>query len=104
MLFEELENYVNKLNQQKNDNYCLICNFGNENECVKLECNHFYHTKCLKKLKKCPYCNKKVSILQKDIKQNKTNKLLCSVILKTGKRKGQVCGRTNCRYHKKLNQ
>ena len=93
MNFDDLEKYVNELNQNKNDNCCLVCHMGNENECIKLSCTHYYHKDCINKLKNCPYCNKKI---KKSIVKNN----ICNIILKSGKRKGEVCGRNNCGYHK----
>lgn len=102
MIFHELEKYVNELNKTKNDNCCLICHLGNETECIKLNCNHYYHKNCINKMKKCPYCNKNITVNKLDkkilfIKLMNTN--TCTVILKTGKRKGEECGRNNCGYH-----
>lgn len=90
--FEELEKYVIKLKNNSNDNCCLICYLGNEKECLKINCGHYFHLDCLNDLKFCPYCNKKI--------KKKFNKNICKVILKTGKRKGLECGRNNCGYHK----
>lgn len=95
MSLAELEKYTNNLLKNTNDNCCLICYLGNETECIKLNCGHYYHLNCINKLKNCPYCNKKIN---KKIINTSIN--ICKTILKTGKRKGQECGRNNCRYHK----
>lgn len=93
MNFDDLEKYVVELNKKKNDNCCLVCHLGNEKECIKLKCNHYFHKECLKTLKNCPYCNKKIILPIIEVN-------LCKSILKSGKRKGEVCGRKNCGYHK----
>ena len=38
---------------------------------------------------------------KKNCKIHKKNDNKCYIILKSGKRKGEECLRTNCRYHKK---
>ena len=45
---------------------------------------------------KCPYCS--VLSLSKDIK---TIQKVCKAIYKSGQNKGKVCGRINCKIHKK---
>ena len=97
----ELEKYVTELNKTSNDNCCLICHLGNETECKKLSCSHYYHESCLGNIKNCPYCNKKITVkkLNKKITLKPLDNI-CKVILKSGKRKGEECGRNNCGYHK----
>jgi len=88
---------------------------------------HVYHKGCIKGIKECPYCGKKViikEIVEKKCEQilksgkikssicgrnnckihkNKDNKIdvICNTILKTGKNKGNICGRINCKLHSK---
>ena len=103
MSLAELEKYVNSIIKEKNDNCCLICYLGNETECSKLSCGHYYHQKCLGNLKNCPYCNKKITVKKLNKKIVLTqNENICKTILKTGKRKGEECGRNNCKYHVKI--
>jgi hypothetical protein len=45
----------------------------------------------------CPYCEKSVTI------QTKPKNIIqsgCNVLLKSGVKKGEYCGRENCTYHK----
>tara|TARA_B100001248_G_scaffold262646_1_gene260361 strand:+ start:1119 stop:1460 length:342 start_codon:yes stop_codon:yes gene_type:complete len=100
----------NKVNGEK----CLICHFpDSSNNLEKLSCGHFFHLSCLKvdNSKKnckiiCPYCDKKIVIKKKVcIPVTKSNEKLkedniCKFILKTGKNKGMICNRINCRYHR----
>ena len=57
-----------------------------------------FDSKCLNKTTnkiKCPYCQRITSI-----KPNKIIQDTCKVLLTSGNRKGEYCGRTNCCYHK----
>ena len=96
-----LFNLVEDLRKQKG-NVCLICQFPikeKKNE-LKLSCGHFYHNSCLKSKNYvliCPYCNKATI---KNGNKVTTNNDICKAILKTGKRKGQICNRLKCGYHK----
>ena len=100
--YEALLKYVE--NQKKSeDECCLICYLGDKDECNQLSCSHYFHEDCLGNLKNCPYCDKKIKKINKNIKNIKTNiknDNICKIILKTGKRKGDECGRINCGYHK----
>jgi hypothetical protein len=95
--FDKLYELVSKNYKNKNEK-CLICHFSIEKEEIKLSCNHQYHFKCfdLNMNKKCSYCDKKIT-KNKNIKIN--NNINCNSLIKTGKRKGEICGRTNCKYH-----
>ena len=53
-----IENIISKLNHFKWNNKCIylndtcfICmdNFVNDDNCIKLKCNHIYHLNCIKK-------------------------------------------------------
>ena len=52
------------------DNECCIClyNIDVDSECVKLSCNHLYHTDCIRDWyinsdnKTCPVCRKEITI------------------------------------------
>lgn len=94
--YDSLQKYVEDLDKDKTDECCLICFLGNEKECVKISCGHYFHSSCLNSRNKCPYCNKKIS-KSKNITNNSN---VCNSILKSGKRKGEECGRVNCGYHK----
>jgi len=98
--YEKLLAQVNKLNLVTGEK-CLICHFPDKKEnLIQLKCNHYFHLNCLAcktNTIKCPYCNRSSSF--KDYSKNKEVKK-CQVILKNGKNKGKVCGRTNCKYHK----
>lgn len=79
---------------------CLICHSPLENKEIELSCTHQYHFKCfnISKNNKCFYCGVKV-------KNNNNNIIIndnCQAIIKTGPKKGQVCGRSECKYHNKL--
>ena len=95
--FETLYKMVENLNQSTKEK-CLICHFPVEDDELVLTCNHYYHSKCLNKKTntiKCPYCEKTV--------KNKNEKVInngCKIILKSGPRKNQQCGRINCTFHK----
>jgi len=99
--FDSLVSEIEILDKKKG-NECLICQFTieDENEQVQLKCKHYYHKKCINYKKmmniKCPYCG--VLSFSKDIKvvQN-----VCKAIYKSGKNKGKVCERINCKIHKK---
>ena len=102
MNFDDLVNIVNKSKLKKGED-CLICQFPihNKTQKIKLQCNHHYHKACLKSTKyhiRCPYC-KKISKIHKPIIKIK----ICNIKIKTGKNKGNVCGRKNCRLHKPIN-
>ena len=57
--------------------------------------------RCLKNNKSCPYCGKSIKSIKKPIKQTETNiNLGCNSIIKSGTKKGLICGRINCNYHK----
>ena len=94
MEYLKLLEEVKKINSHKGEK-CLICHSPiYKGKILKLDCSHSYHNNCLPKIKNffiCPYCSKKSIIIHK-------NK--CSIIIKTGKNKGSVCGRTNCKIHK----
>jgi len=97
MSYEELFNYVSNL--EENDDPCLICYQGKKEDLPKLSCGHQFHQECLKNLNSCPYCGKKINQPKSILKKNINT---CQVILKSGNKKGQVCGRINCGYHKNI--
>jgi len=51
-----------ELLKDNNDNNCTICleEFNNDEEIIKLKCNHLFHSKCIddwiKKNQSCPLC------------------------------------------------
>ena len=95
--FDSLYKIIEKMDQSSKEK-CLICHLPIENDELILSCNHYYHSKCLNKTTnkiKCPYCQRIASI-----KPNKIIQEDCKVLLTTGNRKGEYCGRTNCCYHK----
>ena len=95
--FDSLYKIIEKMDQSSKEK-CLICHLPIENDELILSCNHYYHSKCLNKTTnkvKCPYCQRLVSI-----KPNKIIQEDCKVLLTSGNRKGEYCGRTNCCYHK----
>ena len=98
---ENLFNLVENMKLQKGE-LCLICQFpitDKKDNCI-LDCKHHFHSSCIQFKSKvsiiCPYCNKVT--FNKNIKNNFN---ICKVILKSGKRKGEICNRKNCGYHKK---
>ena len=95
--FNSLYKIIEKMDKSSKEK-CLICHLPIENDELILSCNHYYHSKCLNKTTnkiKCPYCQRIASI-----KPNKIIQEDCKVLLTTGNRKGEYCGRTNCCYHK----
>ena len=95
--FDSLYKIIEKMDQSSKEK-CLICHLPIENDELILSCNHYYHSNCLNKTTnkiKCPYCQRIASI-----KPNKIIQEDCKVLLTTGNRKGEYCGRTNCCYHK----
>jgi hypothetical protein len=95
--FDSLYKIIEKMDKSSKEK-CLICHLPIENDELILSCNHYYHSKCLNKTTnkiKCPYCQRIASI-----KSNKIIQEDCKVLLTTGNRKGEYCGRTNCCYHK----
>ena len=102
--FDSLYKMIETMNQSLNEK-CLICHLPIENDELILSCNHYYHSKCLNKKTnkvKCLYCEKIVTTKcnNKLIKQIKNIHEDCKVLLTTGIRKGECCGRNNCCYHK----
>jgi len=96
--FEELYNLT--LQQYKvTKEKCYICHNPIDESELKLSCKHEYHHKCFNKIKdkkKCPYCEKRVVI------QNKNSIDIKDVIKCQHKQKsnGLICERINCQYHK----
>ena len=87
-----LINNNNKVTGEK----CLICHMNDsKDKLIQLGCKHYFHKNCLpkKKIIKCTYCNKK------HIFKNLSISGKCIHLIKSGKNKGKVCNRTNCRYH-----
>lgn len=106
MDFDSLYKIIEQMDQSSKEK-CLICHLPIENDELILSCNHYYHSNCLNKTTnkiKCPYCQRLVSIKPNKIIQEDYKVLLttcyCKVLLTTGNRKGEYCGRTNCCYHK----
>ena len=132
---EELLNLVCK-DENIDDNFCLISRTPLKEDHIKLECGHkfnysellneiiiqrkknHYEVQKLKKTQvKCPYCrniqnkllpyNKKYKKIKNINWSSKPNKS-CIAVIKSGKRKGEICG-CNANYgeycgrHKKSN-
>lgn len=98
--FESLYSLVENINKSTKEK-CLICHFPIEENEMVLTCNHYYHSTCLiikTQNIKCPYCEKTVKIKTQGSKNNITEG--CKILLLSGSRKGQYCGRNNCTYHK----
>ena len=97
----ELNNIYKSLQNEK-DNLCVICMEELAVGVTKLECNHQFHTECLKnsfnkyESKRCPYCRKLIK--WDNFKNNclivKRNKIICN----------KVTFSTDhiCSYHTKL--
>ena len=106
MDYDKILKMINKLELNKGET-CMICHFPIQTNDTKskLLCNHEYHYNCIKSYVshdkiKCPYCSKKS-------KFNKLPEIIttcntCNTILKYGKNKGNKCGKTNCKRHKKI--
>ena len=113
MNFDELLNYCNKLNESVCEK-CLICHIPIENNHthLKFACSHYYHPECISnpsykwdtnKSYICMYCEKKsIPTLITSNVINIENNNSCKVIMKSGSKKGQECGRINCKYHKNI--
>lgn len=97
--FDKLYSLVENINKSSNEK-CMICHFPVDSDELILSCKHYYHSSCLnKKTSKiiCPYCEKSVTV------QTKPKIIIpsgCKVLLKSGVKKGEYCGRENCSYHK----
>lgn len=125
MNFDELLNYCNKLNESKYEK-CLVCHVPIEPNDIhlKFKCSHYYHPDCIvtktnhkwdnKQSYMCMYCEKKSiptlinNIVNDNLINNVTNNVLqennnsCKIIMKSGSKKGQACGRINCKYHNNI--
>ena len=105
MDFDSLLNYCVELNNSTNEK-CLVCHIPIENndEHLKLLCNHIFHKNCIGYKTgsiKCLYCEKKsIPEIINGNNINKQTQLSCKVVLKTGTKKGQYCNRPECNYHK----
>jgi hypothetical protein len=96
-LFNKIYNDITK-NEELDKEICNVCHLKIKSDEIKLPCSHYYHFKCLKKkVGHCPYCMETYKISQNDISKN-----ICNVIIKSGKRKGETCGRNYCGYHKSI--
>ena len=112
MNFEELLKYCTELNESKNEK-CLVCHIpvDSDEKYIKLECSHIFHPDCIKYKSgslKCLYCEK--SSTPNLINYSNSNQLplvpnliYCKMILKTGPKAGQPCGRLECKYHNNQN-
>lgn len=83
-------------NQKIKGEKCLICHMNDlKSNLVQLNCKHYFHKSCLgnKKIIKCNYCNKKHTF------NKQSNSQKCQQVLNSGKNKGKICNRINCRYH-----
>ena len=109
------------LSNQQNMCYICCCDLDkNDNDqiIIKTKCNHLFHYDCLKishlnkttmgynyyTKKECPYCRTSTGWLpllkgdpEKNVHKeyyelNKKNPLQCKAIIKSGKKKGQMCG------------
>jgi len=100
--FDDLVNMLEKLKKEKGEE-CLICQLPiTDNTSIKLNCNHYYHDKCLimnNKFISCPYCN--IVTMKKNIVKQQN---ICKIILKSGKNKGKVCNKNNCKIHKNVKE
>ena len=105
MDYEKILKMINKLELNKGEK-CMICHFPiklNDKK-SRLSCNHEYHYSCIKpyashnKIKiKCPYCSKKCIF-----KKLPEHTSICNTILKSGKNKGNICGKKIVKYIKKM--
>ena len=100
--FDNLYKLVSDMNKSTKEK-CLICHLPIETKEIELKCTHQYHHKCLSRTKTCPYCGanrieKTISTSNKPIDTSKIL-VICQSIIKSGARKGIVCGRNRCNYH-----
>ena len=107
---EEIEKQL--LNQ---DNMCYICCGDLESNIIKTKCGHFYHYDCLKisimntklsyyEKQECPYCRSNAGWLpllgdqepirnvHKEYTFKPSMNKKCVAIIKSGKKKGMICG------------
>tara|TARA_B100000767_G_scaffold271980_1_gene298721 strand:- start:733 stop:1029 length:297 start_codon:yes stop_codon:yes gene_type:complete len=94
----DIDKYINLINNNNDikGEKCLICHMNDlKKNLIQLNCKHYFHKSCLsnKKKIKCTYCKKK------HIFKNQACSEKCSNIIKSGKNKGKICNRINCRYH-----
>jgi hypothetical protein len=99
MSYLDLFNYVNAL--ESSNDPCLVCYLGKKEDLKQLSCGHYFHPECLKNQINCPYCGKKINNQNhnQNHNQNPNLNIICQTVLKSGNRKGQICGRKNCHYH-----
>tara|TARA_B100001094_G_C18175480_1_gene797639 strand:+ start:2287 stop:2820 length:534 start_codon:yes stop_codon:yes gene_type:complete len=113
------------------EHLCYICSqtfilndLNHDQLIIKTSCNHFFHYNCLKMAilniksyqnkRECPYCRnntgwlpltigKPIRHIHKEYNQSGLpKKLICKAILKSGKKKGQICGcKGNVNYENK---
>ena len=114
--FDKLLAKVKKMNCVEGEE-CMICHFPDSTDnLIKLKCSHYYHPDCIginlkstvTTIIKCPYCKAKTKWTNKKVINTPLNNLdispikpkkLCFEIIKSGSKKGMVCGRINCKYH-----
>ena len=110
---DDVDTIKSKLSNQ--DNMCYICCGDLEDDVIiKTKCGHFYHYNCLKmsiingaksyyNKQECPYCrsntgwlplidNTPIKNVHLEYNSNIQNNYVCKAILKSGKKKGQICG------------
>ena len=103
--FDKLYELVSS-NYKNEKEKCLVCHVFMETKEIELSCTHKYHFTCfdIKKNNKCFYCgkinkNKETVHKNKEKNINILNNSNCKSLIKTGPKKGEICGRINCKYH-----
>ena len=80
--------------------HCVICldNIKNNQEIVKLKCNHIFHYTCLSKIKNnlCPLCRYKITDESLCL-ENHSNLFYSGFYYKNGK--CRICSKKNIKYY-----
>ena len=87
---------------------CPICYIKNDNKKLTLKCSHIFHMECLietfkyDKIRNCPYCRSLYPPISCNVNDQfikgfhklkvTTDSDKCVAIIKSGKRKGEMCG------------
>jgi hypothetical protein len=95
--YDELYKSIVEMNKSTKEK-CLICHFVIDEKEIELNCKHQYHFNCINSIKSCPYCGKIIKSKNKP-EVNTT----CKFKMLSGIKKGELCNRVNCGYHKNYN-
>lgn len=91
--YDEIYKSIVEMNKSTKEK-CLICHFVIDEKEIELNCKHQYHFNCINTIKSCPYCGKIIKSKKSEVNKACTYKML------SGIKKGELCNRINCGYHK----